>query len=213
MKEGDTPKVVKAVKDYVSIVQERFPGVPKKDIERIMNYGFKSLYLHESYKGDILLKSSKLNNFFFLLGNLTFNSSRHFRYYIKKVITKIRVIFNKSKAQYNGYYYFALTEKQYKDRILDRQSPLGKKKRKFNYGPIILYKIEKECLVREFNKPYIFRIPVITDLGYRVFKRDLITTKAEFLYKRETKGFKNVSVKDYREFKKEILKNNKYLCK
>lgn len=213
MKEEDMHKTIKEVKDYVDDVQKKFPEVSKKDIERILKFGFRVLHLHESYGGDILLKSKEIPNFFFLLGRMTFSNIKHFQYYVKKMITRIRVIFNKSKPIYNGYYYFALTEKQYQERIMDKQSPLGKKKKKFEYGPVMLYKIEKECLVSEFNSAYVFRIPIITDLGYKVFKRSLITTKAEFLYKRETKGFANVGFEKYREFKKEILKNNEYLRK
>lgn len=213
MKEEDTHKTIKEVRDYVDDVQKKFPEVSKKDIERILKFGFRVLHLHESYGGDILLKSHQIPNFFFLLGELTFSNIKHFQYYVRKMITKIRVIFNKSKPIYNGYYYFALSEKEYKEKIIDKQSPLGKKKKKFEYGPTVLYKIEKECLVKEFNKQYIFRIPIITDLGYTIFKKSLVTTKAEFLYKRETKGFSNVGFNRYSKFKKEILKNNKYLCK
>lgn len=213
MKEEATVKRTKKVQDYVDEVQKKFPEVPKKDIEKILTYGFRLVYLHEAYGGDILIKNVVFPGFFFLIGRLTYNNITHFHYYLKKIVTKIRVIFNKAKPVFNGYYYFALSEKQYKERIMDKQSPLGKKKKKFEYGPVMLYKIEKECLVREYNNSYIFRIPIITDLGFRVFKRSLITTEAEFLYKRETKGFKNVGVNDYRELKKEILKNNKCLRK
>ena len=213
MKEEDTHKTIKEVRDYVDDVQKKFPEVSKKDIERILKFGFRVLHLHESYGGDILLKSHQIPNFFFLLGELTFSNIKHFQYYVRKMITKIRVIFNKSKPIYNGYYYFALSEKQYKERIMDKQSPLGKKKKKFEYGPIMLYKVEKECLVKEYNNPYIYRIPIITELRFKIFKRSLITTEAEFLYKRETKGFKNVGFNNYRELKKEILKKNKCLRK
>lgn len=213
MKEEATVKRTKKVQDYIDEVQEKFPEVPKKDIEKILTYGFRLVYLHEAYGGDILIMSRIIPGFFFLIGKLTYSNIKHFQYYIRKMITKIRVIFNKAKPIYNGYYYFALSEKQYKERIMDKQSPLGKKKKKFEYGPIMLYKVEKECLVKEYNNPYIYRIPVITDLGFRVFKKSLITTEAEFLYKRETKGFKNVGFNNYRELKKEILKNNKCLRK
>lgn len=214
MKEEVTVKRTKKVQDYVDEIQKKFPEVPKKDIEKILTYGFRLVYLHEAYGGDILIKGGSIvPNFFFLIGRLTYSNIKHFKYYVKKMIIRIRVIFNKAKPIYNGYYYFALSEKEYQDKIMNKQSPLGKKKKKFEYGPTMLYKIEKECLVKEYNRPYIYRIPIITDLGFKVFKRSLITTEAEFLYKRETKGFKNVGINNYTEFKEEILKNNKCLRK
>jgi hypothetical protein len=43
---------IKTVKDYYEDMYQLFPEVPKKDIQRILNFGFKTLYLHNSYGGD-----------------------------------------------------------------------------------------------------------------------------------------------------------------
>jgi hypothetical protein len=58
---------VKTIKDYYDIICSKFPNVPKEDIKRILNYGWKSLYLHNSYGGDTFIKG---NGLWCYIGNL-----------------------------------------------------------------------------------------------------------------------------------------------
>jgi hypothetical protein len=46
---------IKNIKDYYEQVAEQFPEVDIADIKRILNFGFRSLYLHNSYGGDVLV--------------------------------------------------------------------------------------------------------------------------------------------------------------
>lgn len=184
---------IKTAKDYYKTVSDAFPDVPKKDIERIINYGFKSLYLYNVYGGDTLLKDDSTNKFLFYIGNLTFDPLKHFQYYIKKMIVKVRVLYNRAKETWDGYYYFALSDNQYQD-YLNQQKSKGRKRKYFTFSnTIMLYKIYKECKVSEYNKKYFFRIPTGVDLGYRYLKKDFKTDKAEFLCELEANGFKTIN--------------------
>ena len=51
---------LKEIKDYYESLCEKFPDVPEKDIKRILNYGWKSLYLHNLYGGDTLITDDSL---------------------------------------------------------------------------------------------------------------------------------------------------------
>ena len=185
--------IPKTTKDYYDKVSEAFPEVPKKDIERIMNYGWKSVYLHNVYGGDTILKDDSKNKFLFYIGNLTFDSLKHFQYYVKKMIVKIRVLYNRAKTQWDGYYYFALSDNQYQN-YLSQQKSKGRKRKYFTFdNTIMLYKIFKECKVAEYNKKYFFKIPTGTDLGYRYLKKDFRTDKAEYLGELESNGFKTIN--------------------
>ena len=53
------------------------------------------------------------NEFLCYLGKLWIDSLTHFKYYIKKQIVKIRLLNKKLKIPWEGYYYFALTDKEY----------------------------------------------------------------------------------------------------
>lgn len=101
---------LKTVNDYVESVSAKFPDVDINDIKRICTYGFKSLYLHNSYGGDTLIKD---NDLWCYIGNLTNDSVKHFNYYARKLAVKIRVLYKRKKVPWDGYYYFALTESEY----------------------------------------------------------------------------------------------------
>jgi hypothetical protein len=78
------------------------------DIKRILTYSWKVLYLHNSYGGDTLIKDSTM---WFYIGNLKKDPIKHFLYYINKLSIRLRVLYRKKKIPWDGYYYFALTEK------------------------------------------------------------------------------------------------------
>jgi len=98
---------IKTINDYYEDVRKLWPRLPEKDIMRILNFGFKSLYLHNSYGGDTLIKDG---DFLCYIGYLRNNSIQHFKYYVKKLVIKIRVLYKRRKFEWDGYYYFALTD-------------------------------------------------------------------------------------------------------
>lgn len=181
---------IKTVKDYYDIMYQRFPTVPKKDIQRILNYGWKSLYLHNSYGGDTLITD---NNFWSYIGTLRKDPIKHYHYYIKKLIIKLRVLYRRKKIPWDGYYYFALTDNQYND-YLSQKNRRGRPRKNFNYGNQVLYKIYDECKIKEYNRKYIFRIPYISDLGFTFYKENLESDKAELILTRDTLKFKDILV-------------------
>jgi hypothetical protein len=85
---------IKTIKDYYEELYKKFPEVDKKDIQRILNFGWKSLYLHNSYGGDVLIRD---NNFWSYIGILTKDSLKHFIRYITKLCIKIRVLYKRKK--------------------------------------------------------------------------------------------------------------------
>lgn len=181
---------IKTIKDYYEQIYEMFPDVPKKDIKRILNYGWKSLYLHNSYGGDTIITD---NNFWSYIGTLRKNSLRHYMYYIKKLTIKLRVLYKRNKIPWDGYYYFALTDNQY-EHYLSQKNKRGRPKKIFEYGNQVLYKILDECKIQEYNRKYIFRIPYISDLGLSFYKTNLTSDKAELIIIRDTQKFKDILV-------------------
>lgn len=106
--------------------------------------------------------------------------------------TKIRILYNKRKIKWDGYYYFGLTEEQYNN-YLSQQKGRGRKRKWFNFGTVMLYKILDECKINEYNKEYFFRVPYIVDLGYKTLENDYVTDKAEYLFYRKNEGFKSLN--------------------
>ena len=76
----------KEISDYYEKLYEKFPNVPKADIRRIVNYGWRLIYILTLSGIDIKLNNS---NFFFLIGPLFKNSLLHFRNYVRKLKQKV----------------------------------------------------------------------------------------------------------------------------
>lgn len=182
------------ISDYYQQVQELFPTVPIKDIKRILNYTWKFVYLHNSYGGDLIITDSK---FWCYFGKLRKNSVQHFHYYIKKLITKIRVHYKRKGKPFTGYYYFALSDSQYESYIAQINKK-GRPKKKFQIGPIMLYEILDECRLNEFNYKYICRTPYICPIKLKYYNSNLYAP-VELIEKREPLKFKDIltSENDY----------------
>lgn len=181
-------KITTKIQDYYHTMFEMFPNVPKHDIKLILNFSWKSLYLHNSYGGDTQIRD---NNFWFYIGNLKGNPLDHFKYYIKKLIIRIRVLYNRRKIKWDGYYYFSLSESAYQ-KYLEQKNKKGRAKKCFNFGEVFMYQIFDECKISESNNKYIFRIPYISTISFKFRVPELITNKAELIIVREPLKFKDI---------------------
>lgn len=104
--------VQKTIQDYYEAICAEYPDIPQQDIKRILQYGWKSLYLHNSYGGDTLINRQ---GFWFYCGQLMNDSLKYFEYYKKKMRIKLRIMYKRKQIPWDGYYYFALTQNQYNE--------------------------------------------------------------------------------------------------
>lgn len=180
------------IKDYCNQIYQLFPDVPKSDIDKILSFAWKSLYLHNSYGGDTLISGE---DFWCYIGNLKKNPLDHFFYYIRKLTIKLRVLYKRKKIEWDGYYYFALSNSQYQ-RYIEQKKQRGRPRKYFKFGTVFIYQILDECKINEYHKRYIFRIPYITHLKSKYFIPNLITDKAELILTRDPLKFKDILVYD-----------------
>lgn len=185
--------IQKTIQDYYEILYKEYPDVPKEDIKRICQYGWKSLYLHNSCGGDTLINRQ---DFWFYCGSLTKNSLRHFRYYIRKMIVKLRIMYKRKKIAWDGYYYFALTRSQY-NQYLEQKNKRGRPRKNFTFEKLILYKIYDECNLANYNKVALFRLPVILEGSFTTYKETLTTDKAELVLVRDPLKFDDILLSNY----------------
>ena len=191
MQYGDSNKD-KTIKDYYSLINSIFPEIPEVDIKRILNFSWKSLYLHNSYGGDTFITDKDI---WCYIGYLKRDSIKHFLYYIKKLTVKLRVLYKRLNIQWDGYYYFALSQWQY-DKFIGPKQKRGRPKKKFTFENIYLYQILDECKLQESNKQYIFRIPYIDTIKLKFFVTTLTTDKAELIITRDPLKFKDILIYD-----------------
>lgn len=171
---------VKYVKDYYESVQKKFPDVSIQDIKRILNFGFKSLYLANIYGGDVHIQDKDL---WLYIGNLTSNSIKHFINYKRKLVIKLRILNKRLNKNWDGYYYFGVSEKQ-QLQIETQKNKKGRPRKYFNYGNVMLYKYLNECEIEESDKQYIYRVPFICEIGVKCFNKNFISDKSELIIKR-----------------------------
>ena len=179
---------ITTIKDYYEEIYQRFPDVPKEDIRRILDYGWKSLYLKNSYGGDTLVSD---NDLWCYIGKLKKDPLKHFQYYIRKLIIRLRVLYRRRKIEWDGYYYFGLSEFAYQ-KYLEQKNKKGRPKKYFNYGKVFMYLLLDECKIAEHSSKYIFRIPYITKVNFKFYIPELITDKAELIITREPLKFKDI---------------------
>lgn len=185
--------IQKTIQDYYERMFELYPTIPKSDIKRILQYGWKSFYLHNSYGGDVLISRQ---GFWTYCGNLMNNSIKWFEYYKNKMRVKLRVIYKRKRIQWNGYYYFALSRLQYEE-YLNQKKRRGRPKKWFTFSNTILYKIYDECNIIESGKVAIFKIPMFLDLGFTTYKEKLTTDKAELVLTREPLKLEDILLSNY----------------
>lgn len=183
----------KSIQDFYEKIYEEYPTVPKEDIKRILQYGWKSLHLHNSYGGDTLINRQ---GFWFYCGSLMNDSLRYFNYYKRKMVVKLRVMYKRKNIQWDGYYYFALSENQYKE-YLNQKNKKGRPKKKFKFSKIVLYKIYDECSIVESGKVAIFKTPYLIDKGFTDYKGEFITDKAELVLERNPLTFNDILLSNY----------------
>ena len=184
---------LKTIQDYYEELYRLYPNIPKGDIKRAVLYGWKSFYLHNNYGGDVLINQK---GFWFYCGRLMNDSIQYFNYYKRKMIIKLRIMYRRKKVQWDGFYYFALTEEQYKQ-YLELKNKKGRPRKNFVFQKIILYKIYDECNISESNRVAIFKIPIGVDFGMTLYKEELITDKAELIQVRNPLKFKDILLSRY----------------
>ena len=191
MQYGDS-KYDKYIKDYYDEIHNKFPEVPILDLKRILNFSWKSIYLHNSYGGDTFITGKDL---WCYIGHLKKDPIKYFLYYIKKLSIKLRVLYKRNKIEWDGYYYFALSDKQYNEYI-SQKNKRGRPKKKFTFSNVLFYQILDECKIQEYYKKYIFKVPFIAKIKYKFFSSELVTDKAELIITREPLKFKDILVYD-----------------
>lgn len=161
---------------YYDKVLERFPELSKKQVDKIIKRGLRSLYMYNLYGADVLLKHPKYVMYF---GKL-FNDGLVFtKYALIKWRIKLRIIYKRQKRKYDGYYYFGVSNKTFKE--LDFVD--NKRRKHLYFKGIKLYKILDECLIdKRFD--HFFKVAYPEDCGFTMWKKDYTLKNVEYVYKR-----------------------------
>lgn len=102
--------VHKTYTDYISVVYDEFDIVEKESIDYIIKYGLTQMYC-VTLRGMPMHFESKLSNAGFFVGKKATNYINEF---VDRYKYKVRYLASKGKGDFDGYYYFILSEEQNK---------------------------------------------------------------------------------------------------
>lgn len=180
---------IKTINDYVDALQEKFPGLSEADIKRILNYGWRTVFLYNSYGGDTVIRDE---SFWCYIGTLKHKAIDHFKYYIDKLVTKLRILFNRKKIEWDGYHYFALTDAQYEQYEASKTNA----KKYFIFNDLVLYKLLDECKIAESNNKYIFKVTNVYPFSFKKYYKEIKLYKPELIITREPLKFSDIIVNE-----------------
>ncbi len=182
-------KVDTRLVDYLPQLEKEFPDILPKDIKTIVQHGWKRLYVINAIGGDTKVGNS--TRFYCQIGEIR-TGLRFYYYYIWKLKIKVRTLFYWKKVQWDGYYYFALTETQY-SKMQQSIKTRGRPRVNFQFEKILLYKIYDECRLAEHLKHYIFRVKLPFSYKSVFYFPKVKLSNIEFVEHRKTLNFYDVS--------------------
>ena len=175
------------IDDYVDEVWKSYPELTREEVKRILVYGWKMILQYISSGNDIQILSSK---FFFFIGIIPTSALTVFNTYCYKLSKRIQYMFRRTKAKWDGHYYFARTENQYIDY-------LKQYRRKYKiFKNVKLYKLLEECKIREHSCPYIFRLSEDKENRMQKFYSEIKTQNAELIIQRDPLKMQDVLVSE-----------------
>lgn len=174
---------LKNINDYVDEVASKFPELPKSEVKRILVYGWKMVLQYVSAGNDVYVV--KHSDFFFI-GRLVGDALSNFQKYCFKLSRRIQYMFKRTKSQWDGYYYFARSESQYKQYLEQSR----KKYKVFEH--VKLFKLLEELKVRDYKSPYIFRLSEDKTAWMEKYYEEIKTDKAELIIQRDPLSMEDV---------------------
>lgn len=174
------------VDDYLDKVAEKYDKIPKDVLKKVVEYGLRSYYRINLMGGDVLLKSP----YFTAYTGKHYNEKLGYEFgkyrNIKKKI-KYRIQYARKRTKYSGYYYFGMTEEQYKT-YKEYLGKTGKRGEKVRFERLYIYKILNEVLDISYLTRF-FRVEIPEEKGFRLWFDELETKNFDYIGKKVDKKF------------------------
>lgn len=160
------------VEKYYKYIKDRFPEVSDEDLKTILDFGFKSLYSKIRYNEDVFLSGNGVRIIF---GNVFGDQIKRFCYNVRKKQKKNRYKYRCERTEYDGYYYFSLTQNEH-DKYISGE---GTKNEVARLQKVVFYKILDDCTCE--HRKYVYRVIIPEDFGFDFYCKELTTRNHKLL--------------------------------
>lgn len=175
--------IIRHVEDYYEAVKKKFPDLEIWEIDKILKHGFQSLFTVNNLGADVLIKSAH-NSFTMYFGKLFNNPDLFYKYRFLKHRMKIRINYFAKKTEWDGYYYFGLTEEEYQKYFPKKK---GRYKYKITFDKLIVYKIREEAQLFG-NCRHFFKLKMDEPIGMVKVLQDFSTRNITEYARRNSAG-------------------------
>ncbi len=194
MPDSSTKKTT-MMSDYIPKLMELYPTISKKDLLRMIK-SFQLSFLNLVKKDASIMirqysRNDNVNKFTMIFNNLnTYDSLKAYQRWQRQISKKIRIKYKMLNRQWDGYYYFALS-----DRFFARILAQKKRSRKYYiFEHIMLYKVFEECLANSRGKKHVFRVPYAVDFGWKCYKPVYECSDFEYIYRNNEDKLEQVNI-------------------
>lgn len=98
---------IKELSDYMDIMSEKYPYIPREDLKKILVHGFEQFYRLNNKRSDIHICNGRHKMY---CGKMFADDEARAKYIYGRHSVKIRLLKAYEHYVYNGKYYFGLTE-------------------------------------------------------------------------------------------------------
>ena len=120
-----------------------------------------------------------------------------YKYRVLKESIKLRIKYKRAKIQWDGYYYFGLSEEEFQEYLSNFKNSgmgnasKGRRRRKTVFKKIKCYKLLEECKLQNINK-HIFKLKYPEDVGFTFWKENYATYNAQYILRRKDKEWEHI---------------------
>lgn len=171
---------LKEYDSYLEELENEFPELKGSSIDKIVKHGLNYILKYRKTGVDFYINDNINLNYYMYFGDISTTEKERNKIHLKKKARKLRHLYVSSKKEYDGYYYFGLTneqkEKYDKEGIIDNNA---------------YCKIIDEAQLRGDIK-HIYRVKMENKNTWKFIITNDETSDAEYIQRREGKGFTDI---------------------
>lgn len=169
-----------------------YPGVAESDIRKIIQYGWRNVFIAAAFGCDVVIKNNS-PLFMFITRYWKREPLRIYFFYKYRLLQKLRFLDRRRHIAWDGYYYTHLTPREYNAAY----KKTGRKRRHLKVHHKFFHKYKEACRLDYNNPGYIVKFKYYFNRGFRFYKEDFVIDDPEILEYHGWLKFSDISISNY----------------